>query len=276
MRPPPRLLTQTKRLTGHRSTPVDNSPSNNADGDLKNGQGKALVLSRFPLLFLSLPSNSHLTAQMLLSVASHTLLQLSLLVLLGSSFSSCSPVKRWIEPSNVDPVALSLDEQRTLVPYANFARCVCCSKIILIYLILTNFCAHLRASCSASYCSAASVLDWSCGGSLCLFAQPLLIVVPPALMPFNLSSSEACNLNGKAKGIASGGNDMLIPGWFVSYDPDLNAIIVAHQGTTISSLTSVLEAVTLVPGPLDQTMFPGKYNHLSTARADRLTLSTRI
>lgn len=59
---------------------------------------------------------------------------------------------------------------------------------------------------------------------------------------------------------------MLIPGWFVSYDPNLNAIIVAHQGTTISSLTSVLEAVTLVPGPLDQTMFPGKYNYLSTAR----------
>lgn len=82
-----------------------------------------------------------------------------------------------------------------------------------------------------------SLVYWSCGGQSFQPARlfrPRALTAPP--VPSARAHTEACELNPGVIGIASGGNDDLVPGWFVAYDPTLDAIVVAHQGTNTSSL----------------------------------------
>jgi hypothetical protein len=58
--------------------------------------------------------------------------------------------------------------------------------------------------------------------------------------PLLLSNTAACAAAPGVKGIAAGGNDDLIPGWFVAYDPAQASIIVAHQGTNPTSLCVIV------------------------------------
>ncbi|KAL0057375.1 hypothetical protein AAF712_015984 [Marasmius tenuissimus] len=66
-----------------------------------------------------------------------------------------------------------------------------------------------------SYCSSAAVTAWECGGP--------------------------CDEIGKGvKVIQAGGDDGLIPMYFVAHDPTTNNIVVAHQGTNSKNLLSIL------------------------------------
>jgi hypothetical protein len=101
---------------------------------------------------------------------------------------------------------------------------------------------------AAAYCQPAATLAWNCGNN--------------------------CAANANFKSVASGGGGLLGSHWFVGYDPELDSVIVSHQGTdvqdmyvslhtlifdahsTISS-TGILTDADVILTTLDSELFPG-------------------
>ncbi|KAL0579509.1 hypothetical protein V5O48_002493 [Marasmius crinis-equi] len=91
---------------------------------------------------------------------------------------------------------------------------------------------HLRSAqfTRVAYCSSAAVTSWQCG--------------PP------------CDVIGKGvKVIQAGGDDGLIPMYFVANDPADNSIIVAHQGTNPTHVLSIVNDIKFLPKDLNATRF---------------------
>ncbi|KZV71554.1 lipase [Peniophora sp. CONT] len=84
---------------------------------------------------------------------------------------------------------------------------------------------------AAAYCPASTFPSWSCGSQ--------------------------CNANSGFQVIASGGDGSDIQNWFVGYDKKLDSIIVSHEGTNTSSITSILSDGEVIRSSLDSTLFPG-------------------
>ncbi|KAG2068439.1 alpha/beta-hydrolase [Suillus decipiens] len=84
---------------------------------------------------------------------------------------------------------------------------------------------------SAGYCTNTQTLAWDCGTN--------------------------CNANPDFKPVASGGNGDTIQYWFVGYDPNLDTVIVSHQGTDPSEIWPLFTDVDVVLVPLNPTLFPG-------------------
>ncbi|KAL0953219.1 hypothetical protein HGRIS_004472 [Hohenbuehelia grisea] len=82
-----------------------------------------------------------------------------------------------------------------------------------------------------SYCSSAAVTSWKCG--------------PP------------CDSLGKGiEVIQAGGDDGLVPMYFVAHDPVTQSIVVAHQGTEPSNILSILNDAQFLLTGLNSTRFP--------------------
>ncbi|VDC00949.1 unnamed protein product [Peniophora sp. CBMAI 1063] len=84
---------------------------------------------------------------------------------------------------------------------------------------------------AAAYCPSSTFPNWSCGSQ--------------------------CNANSGFQVIASGGDGSDVQNWFVGYDKTLDSIVVSHEGTNTSSLTSILSDGEAVRSALDSTLFPG-------------------
>lgn len=84
---------------------------------------------------------------------------------------------------------------------------------------------------STAYCKPANTLAWNCGKN--------------------------CNSNSDFKPVASGGDGSATNYWYVGYDPSLNAVIVAHQGSDFSKIWSWIHDGSVVREKLDSTLFPG-------------------
>ncbi|KAH0836865.1 Alpha/Beta hydrolase protein [Lanmaoa asiatica] len=84
---------------------------------------------------------------------------------------------------------------------------------------------------SAGYCTPTQTLAWNCGTN--------------------------CAANPNFKPVASGGNGDSVQYWYVGYDPHLNAVIVAHQGTNPSEIESLVTDADFFLENLDSTLFPG-------------------
>ncbi|KAK0462403.1 alpha/beta-hydrolase [Desarmillaria tabescens] len=83
---------------------------------------------------------------------------------------------------------------------------------------------------SAGYCEPSTTLAWNCGAN--------------------------CEANSAFEPVASGGNGDSVQYWYVGYDPDLETVIVAHQGTDTSKLLPVITDVNYGLTGLDDDLFP--------------------
>ncbi|KAF8129657.1 Alpha/Beta hydrolase protein [Mycena galopus ATCC 62051] len=83
----------------------------------------------------------------------------------------------------------------------------------------------------AAYCPANFTRTWSCGAN--------------------------CLANADFKPVASGGDGEFVQYWFVGYSPSLNRVIVAHEGSRLDSIVSLLTDASLLQASLDSTLFPG-------------------
>jgi hypothetical protein len=83
----------------------------------------------------------------------------------------------------------------------------------------------------ASFCSAATTQVWKCG--------------------------EACDAEPQTEPLLAGGDDQLIPNFFVAFDPPSKSIVVAHQGTAPKNFLSVSNDIRLLLVTPDQNRFPG-------------------
>ncbi|KAF7431127.1 hypothetical protein PC9H_006847 [Pleurotus ostreatus] len=82
-----------------------------------------------------------------------------------------------------------------------------------------------------AYCSSAAVTSWSCG--------------PP------------CDDIGKGvEVIQAGGDDGLVPMYFVAHDPIAESIVVAHQGTDPDNILSIINDAQILLKDLNSTRFP--------------------
>ncbi|KAG0697948.1 Alpha/Beta hydrolase protein [Suillus ampliporus] len=84
---------------------------------------------------------------------------------------------------------------------------------------------------SAGYCTNTQTLAWDCGTN--------------------------CNANPGFKPVASGGNGDSVQYWFVGYDPNLDTVIVSHQGTNPSEILPLVTDADFFLTTLDPTLFPG-------------------
>jgi len=84
---------------------------------------------------------------------------------------------------------------------------------------------------SAAYCGAGTLATWSCGAN--------------------------CDANPNFEVVTAGGDGSDDPDWYVGYDSTLDTVIVGHEGTNSSSLTSYLEDADFFLESLDPTLFPG-------------------
>ncbi|KAI0642037.1 lipase [Trametes meyenii] len=84
---------------------------------------------------------------------------------------------------------------------------------------------------STGYCSASTTINWSCGAN--------------------------CQANPQFEPVASGGDGDKVQFWFVGYDPNLNQVIVSHQGTDTSEIMPLLTDGNIIRKALDSTLFPG-------------------
>lgn len=83
-----------------------------------------------------------------------------------------------------------------------------------------------------AYCSSAAVTSWQCG--------------------------EPCqSLGGGIEVLQAGGDDGLVPMYFIAHDPATESIVVVHQGTESSSILSILNDVQIKLVELNTTRFPG-------------------
>ncbi|KAG8867625.1 hypothetical protein FRB97_003189 [Tulasnella sp. 331] len=117
--------------------------------------------------------------------------------------------------------------QRTAYPYTRMSDAVVSS-----YDIYTKL-------ARAAYCGA-KVSSWTCGAA-CM-AVPNMTVY------------------------ATGGDDMDTPDWYVGYVPMLESAVVAHQGTTLTALKSILVDLSLGLVPLNSALFPGVQNSVRVHR----------
>lgn len=84
---------------------------------------------------------------------------------------------------------------------------------------------------SAGYCTNTQTLAWNCGTN--------------------------CNANPGFKPVASGGNGDSVQYWFVGYDPNLDTVIVSHQGTNPSEILPLITDADFFLTNLDSALFPG-------------------
>ncbi|KAG2033813.1 Alpha/Beta hydrolase protein [Suillus americanus] len=84
---------------------------------------------------------------------------------------------------------------------------------------------------SAGYCTNTQTLAWDCGTN--------------------------CDANPEFKPVASGGNGDSVQYWFVGYDPNLDTVIVSHQGTNPSEIMPLITDADFFLTTLDSTLFPG-------------------
>ncbi|KAF9236095.1 Alpha/Beta hydrolase protein [Melanogaster broomeanus] len=84
---------------------------------------------------------------------------------------------------------------------------------------------------SAGHCPATETITWTCGST--------------------------CAANPDFKPVASGGNGDSVQYWFVGFDPNLDTVIVAHQGTDTSKILPVVTDADFFLTSLDSTLFPG-------------------
>ncbi|TFY56696.1 hypothetical protein EVG20_g8828 [Dentipellis fragilis] len=84
---------------------------------------------------------------------------------------------------------------------------------------------------SAAYCNPSVTRTWTCGAN--------------------------CDANPGFQPLASGGNDGTVQYWYVGFDPALNTVIVAHQGTDSKNLTADLTDLDIPMEKLDASLFPG-------------------
>ncbi|KIK22194.1 hypothetical protein PISMIDRAFT_509134 [Pisolithus microcarpus 441] len=84
---------------------------------------------------------------------------------------------------------------------------------------------------SAGYCTAAQTLAWDCGTN--------------------------CQANSDFLPVASGGNGDSVQYWYVGYDPSLDTVIVAHQGTDPSEILPLVTDADFFLTSLDSSLFPG-------------------
>lgn len=82
----------------------------------------------------------------------------------------------------------------------------------------------------AAYCSAAAVESWQCGDS--------------------------CDALPNVKVLTAGGDDGLIPGFFIAHDVDKNTIVVAHQGTEPKNFLSDLNDLKFSQVDANTTVLP--------------------
>ncbi|TFK39676.1 lipase [Crucibulum laeve] len=83
---------------------------------------------------------------------------------------------------------------------------------------------------STAYCTPATTLAWNCGAN--------------------------CNANSGFRPVASGGDGAIIQYWYVGYDPALQTVIVAYQGTETSKILPILTDANFFPDDLDDNLFP--------------------
>ncbi|KAF8997851.1 lipase class 3 family protein [Cyathus striatus] len=84
---------------------------------------------------------------------------------------------------------------------------------------------------SVAYCQPAQTLAWSCGAN--------------------------CDANPNFKPTASGGDGSSVQFWYVGFDPDLQTVIVAHQGTDPDKIQADLTDIDVPKRTLNSTLFPG-------------------
>ncbi|PBK69070.1 lipase [Armillaria solidipes] len=84
---------------------------------------------------------------------------------------------------------------------------------------------------AAYYCQPSTTLNWDCGA---------LCAGNPDFIP-----------------IASGGDGDDVQFWYVGYSPSLSTVIVAHQGTDVTEIKSLLTDIDFVHTNLDPDLFPG-------------------
>ncbi|KAI0831964.1 lipase [Trametes gibbosa] len=84
---------------------------------------------------------------------------------------------------------------------------------------------------STGYCAASVTRTWTCGAN--------------------------CEANPGFKPTAAGGDGDDVQFWFVGYDPDLDAVIVSHQGTNPNDILSLLTDADFFLKKLDSALFPG-------------------
>ncbi|KAJ7027920.1 alpha/beta-hydrolase [Mycena alexandri] len=81
-----------------------------------------------------------------------------------------------------------------------------------------------------AFCSSVSISNWTCG--------------------------EPCTALGNVTFLQSGGDQGLIPLYYIAHDPTDNSIVVAHEGTVTSNILSILNDVKLGLVDLNVTRFP--------------------
>lgn len=84
---------------------------------------------------------------------------------------------------------------------------------------------------STAYCDPSTTINWSCGAN--------------------------CDANSQFQPAASGGDGQETQFWYVGFDPNSNAVVVAHQGTDPQSLLSISVDTDFHLESLDPTLFPG-------------------
>jgi len=83
---------------------------------------------------------------------------------------------------------------------------------------------------SATYCQPDAIATWSCGPN--------------------------CDANPGFEVTAAGGNSATVQFWYVGYDPTLDTVIVAHEGTNVSQILAELTDADFILTPLGSA-FPG-------------------
>ncbi|GLB41589.1 putative lipase (class 3) [Lyophyllum shimeji] len=91
---------------------------------------------------------------------------------------------------------------------------------------------------ASAYCQPASTLAWNCGGN--------------------------CNANPGFKPVASGGNGDSVQFWYVGYDPTLQTVIVAYQGTDTSKILPLVTDADFFLDSLNPALFPGVSSSVRT------------
>ncbi|KAJ6474664.1 lipase [Mycena vitilis] len=81
------------------------------------------------------------------------------------------------------------------------------------------------------YCPPNATLAWTCG--------------------------ENCLANPDFKPVAAGGDGEFVQYWLVGYSPSLKRVIVAHEGTRLYAIISLLTDASLLQTTLDRVLFPG-------------------
>lgn len=88
---------------------------------------------------------------------------------------------------------------------------------------------------NAAYCTAATVENWACGPT--------------------------CEVLGNITVLFTGGNNQLIPNYYIAHDPSTESIVVAQQGTDPTEILSILVDAQFLQSPLNTTLFPTAPNN---------------